>query len=105
MDRTQIIADRYCAAVAERLDAAPEAVMAHARRYLEFVERQGSASPQRIARWRAVLDAGPVRVRAVLLSGDPDCAELRRNHPFPALLPESLRQQFVREAFRESPTA
>lgn len=100
MDRTQRIADAYCARVARRLQTGERAALVvRARRNLDLMASKGTASPRLLAPWHeALADAG--RLDRALTADDPNAAALRRNHPFAGALPERERQDIVREAFR-----
>jgi hypothetical protein len=105
MDRTQRINDAYCRAVAARMDAGEtERVLAKARTNLATMRRNATASPEVFAPWEAIL-TDPAAIRRVLTDDTPEAAAMRRNHPFAGTIPESERQQIVREAVRRESAA
>jgi excisionase family DNA binding protein len=81
-------------AVAARVAQDPAGVLSHARKNLERFEQihEGSTVVTWLERWRAVLEAGPEAVMAVLTSTAPEAAELRQNSPFAGVLPDDERR-------------
>ena len=103
MDRTQRIADLYCARALELYRDDLEALRQRALRNLEHMRAQRSASPALLDRWWAVAES-PERFRWVLTAPDVEAAELRRNHPLAGALPEAERQEIVRRT-RDEPAS
>ena len=103
MDRTQRIADLYCARALELNRADLETLRQRALRNLARMREQGSASPALLARWTAVAE-NPDSFRWVLTAPDADAAELRRNHPLAGALSEAERQEIVRRT-RDEPAS
>ncbi|NBC34312.1 MAG: hypothetical protein GVY13_16670 [Alphaproteobacteria bacterium] len=97
-DRTQRLADLYCARVAELLAVEPDRVFAKAAANLDRMAPH--CGPRLIADWRAVLALPVADLRAALTSPREPYRTLRRNHPFAGLLPENERQNMVRSLRR-----
>jgi len=103
MDRTQRIADLYCArALASHQDDL-EALRQRALGNLARMRAQGSASAALLDRW-ANVSGDPETFRWVLTASAPEAAELRRNHPLAGAIPEAERQDIVRRT-RDEPAA
>lgn len=98
-DRTQRLADLYCARVADLLVAEPDRVYAKAAANLDRMAPH--CSPRLIADWQSVLARPAADLRAALTSPREPERILRRNHPFAGLLPESERQDMVRSVWRK----
>lgn len=103
MDRTQRIADLYCARAAELHESNPAALIDRARRNLARMRAQGSASGALLAPWEALLD-DPAAFYRTLTADTRTAAELRRNHPLAGALPEAERQNIVRKT-RDEPAS
>ena len=103
MDRTQRIADLYCARALELNRADLETLRQRALRNLARMREQGSASPALLDRWWFVAE-NPDSFRWVLTAPDVEAAELRRNHPLAGALPEGERQEIVRRT-RDEPAS
>jgi hypothetical protein len=103
LDRTQRIAELYCARALELYRDDLEALRQRAMRNLGRMRAQRSASPALLDRWQAVAES-PERFRWVLTAPDVDAADLRRNHPLAGALPEGERQEIVRRT-RDEPAA
>lgn len=102
-DRTQRIADLYCARALELHHDNLEALRQRALRNLARMREHGSASPALLARWARA--AGTLdSLRWTLSAADPEAAELRRNHPLAGALPEAERQDIVRRT-RDEPAS
>lgn len=84
-------------AVAGRLAEDPQALLAHARRNLERLDRvhAGTTVMSWLKRWRQVIDAGPEAVMEMLTSKTPEAAELRQNSPFAGVLPDAERRRVL----------
>jgi excisionase family DNA binding protein len=85
------------AAIAGRLVAEPDAVLGRAR---ENVDRfsavhSGTMAARWLGLWRDVLNEGPDRVLSVLVSDDPEAAEMRQNSPFTGILPVGERRDVL----------
>jgi hypothetical protein len=103
LERTQRIADLYCARALELSRDDPEKLRQRALRNLGRMRAQRSASPALLDRWTAVAESQE-RFRWVLTAPDAEAAELRRNHPLAGALPESERQDIVRRT-RDEPAS
>ncbi|MBK1671230.1 hypothetical protein CKO28_24825 [Rhodovibrio sodomensis] len=103
MDRTQRIADLYCARALELNQADLETLRQRALRNLARMREQGSASSALLARWSEVAQR-PESFRWVLSASAAEAAELRRNHPLAGALPEAERQEIVRRT-RDEPAS
>jgi hypothetical protein len=103
MDRTQRIADLYCARAAQLHDGNLAPLIDRARRNLARMRAQGSASGAVLAPWEALLD-DPDAFYRTLTADTQKAAELRRNHPLAGALPEAERQNIVRKT-RDEPAS
>ena len=97
-DRSQLVVDAYCRAVAALLEQHAQEILAKARGNLERMRLQ--CHPALVSEWKRVL-AQPVDRIAVVLTGSPGAA-LRRNHPFAGVLSETARQRILRGLKREA---
>lgn len=92
-------------AIAGKLVADPEAVIAVARRNLELqreIHRRGQPA-RAMQRWEALLD-GPIEELAeVLVSRAPDARDLRQNSPFAGVLTEQERAEVLAAFEQRSP--
>ncbi|MDZ7712234.1 MAG: hypothetical protein U5L06_03525 [Rhodovibrio sp.] len=100
MDRTQRIADRYCARAAQIYDGNIAALIERARRNLALMRAQRSAADAVLAPWEALLD-DPDAFQRTLTTDTERAAELRRNNPLAGALPDPERRDIVREAWAE----
>lgn len=103
MDRTQRIADLYCARAARLHARNPTPLIDRARRNLARMRAQGSASSAVLAPWESLLD-DPDAFYRTLTADTQKAAELRRNHPLAGALPEAERQDIVRRT-RDEPAS
>ena len=89
-------------AVVGHLVTEPDLVLTRARENLERFSRihQGTMAEHWLDLWRLTLDSGLDRVLTVLVSEDPQAAELRQNSPFTGILPDEERKK-VLASFRE----
>lgn len=98
IDRTQRLADLYCARVAEALLAEPGRVRAKAAQNL--CRMTPHCHPRLIADWRTLLALPDTDLHAALSSDNEAMRMLRRNHPFAGVIPEPERQTMVRSVWR-----
>jgi hypothetical protein len=103
LDRTQRIADLYCARALELYRDDLEPLRQRALRNLARMREQGSASPALLSRWTEVAQR-PESFRWALSATDAAAADLRRNHPLAGALPEAERQEIVRRT-RDEPAS
>ena len=83
------------AAVAGKLRAEPEAVIAKARSNIETMRSIGANEQRWVDVWEALLGLGANQVGAILTSTDPVARDLRQSSPFAGVLTEVERQQPV----------
>jgi hypothetical protein len=103
LDRTQRIAELYCARALELYQDNLEALRQRALRNIARMRAQRSASPALLDRWTALAES-PESFQWALTAPDAEAAELRRNHPLAGALPESERQDIVRRT-RDEPAS
>ena len=101
LDRTQRLADLYCARVAELLASDPGFVRAKAAANLGRMAPH--CHPRLIERWQSTMTLSDEGLRLALVDDAESMRLLRRNHPFAGLLPESERQDMVRSVWRAPP--
>jgi len=89
------------AAIAGRLVAEPDLVLARARANLDRFSavHAGTMAAHWLGLWRDALDAGPDQVLTALISETPQAAEMRQNSPFSGILPPDERRT-VLESFQ-----
>jgi hypothetical protein len=103
LDRTQRIADLYCARALELNRDDLERLRHRALRNLARMRAQESASPALFNRWTGVVENSET-FRWVLTAPDGKAAQLRSNHPLACALPEAERQDIVRST-RDQPAS
>jgi len=89
------------AAIAGRLVAEPDLVLARARANLDRFSavHAGTMAAHWLGLWRDALDAGPDQILTALVSETPQAAEMRQNSPFSGILPPDERRA-VLESFQ-----
>ncbi|TVZ06663.1 helix-turn-helix domain-containing protein [Trebonia kvetii] len=89
------------AAIASRLVAEPDLVLARVRANLDRFSavHAGTMAAHWLGLWRDALDAGPDQVLTALMSETPQAAEMRQNSPFTGILPPDERRA-VLDSFR-----
>jgi excisionase family DNA binding protein len=89
------------AAIAGRLVAEPDLVLARARANLDRFSaiHAGTMAAHWLGLWRDALDSGPDQVLTALVSETPQAAEMRQNSPFSGILPPEERRA-VLESFQ-----
>lgn len=96
-DRRSLAVSR---AVARRLVADPDRVIATARQNIERMRAAASHEHAWIDIWEGLLDLGPAYVAALLASKDQFARDLRQSSPFAGVLSEDERADAVREVRR-----
>ena len=83
-------------AVARRLVAEPEAVIALARRNIERMRRTATHEHPWLDIWQGLLDLGPAYLAMMLTSKDQFARDLRQSSPFAGVLTDEERAAAVR---------